>query len=79
MHKPGDEKRSLVIVAPDDYDAWLGGRDAELARTYFVHGYFESLTGIPMAALRGGLVGHWLVDLLADSVDVVIHEGCTLR
>jgi len=25
MHKLGDEKRSLVIVPPEDYDAWLLG------------------------------------------------------
>ena len=23
MHRPGDEKRSLVIIAPADYPAWL--------------------------------------------------------
>ncbi|EKP0309432.1 SOS response-associated peptidase family protein [Aeromonas veronii] len=26
MHKPGDEKRSLVIVPEKDYDTWLGCR-----------------------------------------------------
>jgi putative SOS response-associated peptidase YedK len=34
FHKPEDEKRSLVIVAPDEYDAWLQCRDPELARSF---------------------------------------------
>ena len=41
MHKPGEEKRSLVIVSPDDYDTWLECKDPELARTYLV----QPLTG----------------------------------
>lgn len=34
FHRPGDEKRSLVIVPPADYDAWLNCNDAELARSF---------------------------------------------
>jgi putative SOS response-associated peptidase YedK len=34
FHKPEDEKRSLVIVPADDYDAWLHCRDTELARSF---------------------------------------------
>lgn len=45
MHKPGDEKRSLVIVSPDDYDNWLGCKDPELARTYLVRNYARLLKG----------------------------------
>lgn len=48
MHKPGDEKRSLVIVPPDDYDAWLGCRDSELARTYLVQQAAARLSGVPV-------------------------------
>ncbi|PHV09780.1 SOS response-associated peptidase [Chitinimonas sp. BJB300] len=33
FHKPGDEKRSLVIVPPNQYSEWLTA-DAELARTF---------------------------------------------
>lgn len=33
FHKPGDEKRSLVIVPPEAYEAWLDCRDPELARS----------------------------------------------
>ncbi|WP_322861881.1 SOS response-associated peptidase family protein [Aeromonas allosaccharophila] len=45
MHKPGDEKRSLVIVPSEDYDPWLGCRDPELARTYLVQQAAELLIG----------------------------------
>jgi putative SOS response-associated peptidase YedK len=48
MRRPGDEKRSLVIVSPDDYDAWLGGKDPELARTYLVQSPIEQLAGMPL-------------------------------
>lgn len=34
MHRIGDEKRSLVIVPPDDYDAWLTCRNPEEARSF---------------------------------------------
>lgn len=34
FHRPGEEKRSLVIVPADQYRAWLEA-DGELARTFF--------------------------------------------
>jgi len=34
FHKPGDEKRSVVIVPEDQYDDWLGCKNPELARTF---------------------------------------------
>ena len=34
FHQPGDEKRSLVILHQDDYDAWLACRNPEQARAY---------------------------------------------
>jgi putative SOS response-associated peptidase YedK len=34
FHRPGAEKRSLVIVAPADYDDWLTCKDPERARAY---------------------------------------------
>ncbi|MNV95235.1 hypothetical protein D3C71_1901060 [compost metagenome] len=52
MHKPGDEKRSLVIVKKHDYDAWLGCRDPDLARTYLVQRAAELLEGSPMPIRR---------------------------
>lgn len=36
MHKPGDERRSLVIVQLKDYDIWLECRDPKLARTCMI-------------------------------------------
>lgn len=35
FHKPGDEKRVLIIVAPDEYDAWLDCKEPEFARSFF--------------------------------------------
>ncbi|CAB3762478.1 hypothetical protein GQ57_11275 [Burkholderia sp. MSh2] len=32
MHRPGDEKRGVVILHRDDYDEWLHARDVEAAR-----------------------------------------------
>ena len=32
MHRSNEEKRSVVILRPDDYDAWLHTDDAEEAR-----------------------------------------------
>jgi putative SOS response-associated peptidase YedK len=34
FHRPGDEKRTLVIIQRSDYDGWLECRDSERARTY---------------------------------------------
>lgn len=34
FHRPGDEKRSLVIVPPEEYDTWLTCRDPEMARSF---------------------------------------------
>ncbi|PRP70577.1 DUF159 family protein [Chromobacterium amazonense] len=34
MHRPGDEKRTLVIVSPSQYDAWLNCRNPETARAF---------------------------------------------
>lgn len=34
FHKMGDEKRSLVVIPYDEYDAWLTCKDPELARSF---------------------------------------------
>ncbi|WP_321943306.1 SOS response-associated peptidase [Paraburkholderia tropica] len=34
FHKPGDEKRSVVIVRPTDYAGWLGSRSTDEARSF---------------------------------------------
>ena len=33
FHKPGDEKRSVVVLDPDDHEAWLGARSEADARS----------------------------------------------
>jgi putative SOS response-associated peptidase YedK len=35
FHRPGDEKRSVIIVPPTQYEEWLSCRNPELARTFF--------------------------------------------
>jgi len=37
FHKPDDEKRALVILPPEDVDAWLQCRSPELARNFLRH------------------------------------------
>lgn len=34
FHKPDDEKRALVVLPPEDVDAWLQCRDPQLARSF---------------------------------------------
>lgn len=34
FHKPGDEKRSVVIVRPADYEGWLDSRSMDEARSF---------------------------------------------
>lgn len=36
MHKPGDEKRSLVVISRSGYDEWLSFLDPELARSFII-------------------------------------------
>jgi putative SOS response-associated peptidase YedK len=37
FHKPGDEKRALVVLRPDEVDSWLRCTDAEVARSFLRH------------------------------------------
>jgi putative SOS response-associated peptidase YedK len=34
FHKPGDEKRSVVIIRPEDYEDWLTCRSTDEARSF---------------------------------------------
>lgn len=34
FHKPGDEKRSVVIVPPSEYEGWLASRSMDEARSF---------------------------------------------
>jgi len=36
FHKPGDEKRSLVVIPEGRYDDWLNCRNPELAKTFLL-------------------------------------------
>ncbi len=52
FHRPGEEKRSLVILRPDDYDAWLNCRDPEIARTFLQTYPAELMLGEPKLVPR---------------------------
>jgi putative SOS response-associated peptidase YedK len=47
FHKPGDEKRSVVILPRGDWDDWLNCRDPEEARTFLRLYPAESLVASP--------------------------------
>ena len=34
FHKPGDEKRSVVIVPPAEYEGWLASKSMDEARSF---------------------------------------------
>ena len=51
FHKPGDEKRSLVIVPIQDYDDWLDCRNPEQARSFLRPFPAEKLTASPAPRL----------------------------
>lgn len=34
FHKPGDEKRSVVVLDPEDCEGWLNARTEAEARSY---------------------------------------------
>ncbi|VVD63805.1 SOS response-associated peptidase family protein [Pandoraea fibrosis] len=47
FHKPGSEKRSVIIIRPGDYDYWLGARSIDEAKL------FVTLPGaVSMAAVQ---------------------------
>jgi putative SOS response-associated peptidase YedK len=37
FHKPGDEKRSLVVLPQEELDSWLTCKDPEMARSFLRH------------------------------------------
>lgn len=47
FHRPGEEKRSLVILRPDEYDNWLNCRNPEIARTFLQTYPAELMAGKP--------------------------------
>lgn len=47
FHRPGEEKRGVVIIRPEDYDDWLSCKNPELARAYLQLLPPEALTAWP--------------------------------
>jgi len=47
MHRPGDEKRTLVIVPPDQYMHWLNCSSPEQARSFLTHYPAERMSAVP--------------------------------
>lgn len=47
MHKPDEEKRSLVLIEERDYDAWLDCETSEHARSLLRHTAIEQLQAQP--------------------------------
>ena len=52
FHKPGEEKRSLVIVPHAEYDNWLSCKDPERARTFLQPYPSELMRGVPAPKLK---------------------------
>ncbi|VVD75522.1 hypothetical protein PHO31112_00819 [Pandoraea horticolens] len=48
FHKPGSEKRSVVIIKLVDYDDWLGARSMEEARSFVTLPDAESMVAGPL-------------------------------
>ncbi|VWD17765.1 hypothetical protein BLA18109_05707 [Burkholderia lata] len=47
MHKPGDEKRSVVILRPADYDEWLHTKNVEAVRTMLQRYPADEMAAMP--------------------------------
>jgi putative SOS response-associated peptidase YedK len=47
FHKPGDEKRSVVILRPDQYESWLACKHPEVSRSFLNLYPAELLTAGP--------------------------------
>jgi len=52
FHKPGEEKRSLVIVPNTEFDDWLSCSDPERARTFLRPYPAELMRGTPAPKLK---------------------------
>lgn len=50
MHKPDDEKRSVVILHPNDWEEWLTTPNVEAARSMLQLYEPDELTAEPVAA-----------------------------
>lgn len=52
MHRPGDEKRSVVILRPDDGEEWLTTSNVEAARAMLQFYPAEDMIAESMAILH---------------------------
>ncbi|KVC52318.1 SOS response-associated peptidase family protein [Burkholderia stagnalis] len=50
MHKPNDEKRSVVILRPAEYDKWLHTRNVDAARSILQLFPSDDMLAMPMEA-----------------------------
>ena len=59
FHKPGDEKRSVVIVPPSEYENWLACQSTDEARSFFSLCPAELMAAVadPVAQNAGGRGG----------------------
>ena len=53
FHKPGDEKRSVVVIPPEQWDDWLACRDPEVARTFLKLFPAEAVQAEPAPRITG--------------------------
>ena len=54
FHRPGDEKRSLVVIPYAEYDAWLTCKDPELARSFMTLFPAELMSSAPAPKVAVG-------------------------
>ncbi|MNT28065.1 hypothetical protein D3C72_1637260 [compost metagenome] len=53
FHKPGEEKRSVVIVPREQWDDWLACRDPEVARTFLTLWPADAMRAEPAPKVQG--------------------------
>lgn len=72
FHRPGDEKRSLVIVPRSHYDDWLACTNAEQARTYLNLCPAEMMIAVPAQKPKP------VKPIKAASMDVSVGDNLSL-
>ncbi|RDU95167.1 SOS response-associated peptidase family protein [Trinickia dinghuensis] len=46
FHRPGDEKRCVIVLSPAQYGEWLKCQDSERARTFFGVPHADEMTAV---------------------------------
>ncbi|WP_311196993.1 SOS response-associated peptidase family protein [Rugamonas apoptosis] len=71
FHKPGDEKRALVIVPQDEWDDWLECSDPEYARSFLRPYPADLMTSwehpVPPRAKKANEAQHAQLELRGDT------------